>query len=204
MSVPHEKPLLLLYSSRFGHSRKIAETIAGEWRTAGLAVELAELTPDIRPEPARHSGLGLVMSVRYGHFARDAFRLARESGTWLQTAPTLLVTVSLTARKPEKRSPETHLYTRKFLKKTGWQPTRVLVAAGALEYSRYNFVDRACIRLIMWLMKGETDGVSTVDYTDWEAVRTAARDFAAGIAGTGTVLPNLNKPAGQTAYCGLT
>ncbi|MDR2678496.1 MAG: menaquinone-dependent protoporphyrinogen IX dehydrogenase [Zoogloeaceae bacterium] len=175
-------PLLLLYSSRFGHSRKIAETIAGEWRAAGHAVELAELTPKTHPDPARYSGLGLVMSVRYGHFARDAFRLAREFRTWLQTTPTLLVTVSLTARKPEKRSPETHLYTRKFLKKTGWQPTRVLVAAGALEYSRYNPLDRACIRLIMWLMKGETDGVSTVDYTDWEAVRAAARDFAADMA----------------------
>jgi len=170
--------VLLLYSSRFGQSRKIAETIAETLTSAGLRVEVAELTDATRLQPERHCALGLVMSVRYGHFARAAFRLVKAHKTWLATVPTLLVTVSLTARKPEKRDPARHSYTRKFLARTGWQPSLVEVAAGALEYSRYNVVDRMCIRLIMWIMGGETDGVSTIEYTDWASIRAAARRWA--------------------------
>lgn len=170
---------LILYSSRFGQSRKISETVAETLTNAGLRVEVAELTDATRLQPERHFALGLVMSVRYGHFARAAFRLVKTHKAWLQTVPTLLVTVSLTARKPEKRDPVRHSYTRKFLARTGWQPSQVEVAAGALEYSRYNVFDRACIRLIMWIMGGETDGVSTVEYTDWDSIRAAAGRWAA-------------------------
>jgi len=170
--------ILLLYSSRFGHSRRIAETVAAELAAAGVAAEVAELTDATVVDPTRHRGLGLVISVRYGHFARAAFRLVKAHKAWLDTVPTLLVTVSLTARKPEKRSPATHLYTRKFLKKTGWTPGNVAVVAGALQYPLYNFFDKTCIRFIMLLMGGETDGKSVVEYTDWEQVREAGRVFA--------------------------
>jgi len=172
------KTVLLLYSSRFGHSRRIAETVAAELAAAGVAAEVAELTDATVIDPARHCGLGMVISVRYGHFAPAAFRLVKAHKAWLDTVPNLLVTVSLTARKPQKRTPETHLYTRKFLKKTGWTPTQVAVVAGALQYPRYNFFDKTCIRLIMLLMGGETDGKSEIDYTDWNEVKTTARAFA--------------------------
>jgi len=171
--------VLLLYSSRFGQSRKIAETVAETLNNAGLPVEVEELTDTtpMRIKPERHFALGLVMSVRYGYFARAAFQLVKMHRSWLCTVPTLLITVSLTARKPEKRDPARHSYTRKFIARTGWQPSCVEVAAGALEYPRYNVFDRTCIRFIMWLMGGETDGISSIEYTNWESVRTVARQW---------------------------
>lgn len=48
--------------------------------------------------------------------------------------------VNLTARKPEKSTPETNVYVRKFLQRITWQPTISAVFAGALLYPRYTFL----------------------------------------------------------------
>jgi len=119
-----------------------------------------------------------VTSVRYGHFDKNARRLALRYRAWLVTHPCLLVTVSLTARKPEKRDPAVHVYTAKFLRQSGW-PGLVEVVAGALEYPRYNLIDRVCIQHLMHLTDGPTDKNLTIEYTDWDQVRRAAEKFAA-------------------------
>lgn len=181
MAGSSQKSVLLLYSSRFGHSRKITGVVAEELREAGIPAETVQLTDATRIDPAAHIGIGFVISVRYGHFARAVYRLIAAHKAWMASVPSLLVTVSLTARKPEKRDPATHSYTRKFLRKTGWTPTRVAVVAGALQYPRYNVFDKICIRLIMLLMGGETDGASEIDYTDWNQVRMAAQGYARSV-----------------------
>ncbi|MBD4937812.1 menaquinone-dependent protoporphyrinogen IX dehydrogenase, partial [Xanthomonas citri pv. citri] len=76
----------------------------------------------------------------------------------------------LTARKENRKTPETNVYTRKFLAKIKWKPTQVEVIAGALLYPRYTLFDRLCIQLIMKLTKGETDASKEYEYTDWQQV----------------------------------
>ncbi len=68
--------------------------------------------------------------------------------------PSAFFAVNLTARKPEKRSPQTNAYTRKFLLSSPWQPKQCAVFAGALRYPRYRWFDRVMIRFIM-KMTGE-------------------------------------------------
>ncbi len=53
------------------------------------------------------------------------------------------------ARKPEKRTPQTNSYARKFLMNSQWRPDRCAVIAGALRYPRYRWYDRFMIKLIM-------------------------------------------------------
>ena len=64
------------------------------------------------------------------------------------------------------------------MKETGWHPARILPVAGALTYSRYNF-------LVKWIMRriarrAGFDGPATRDYefTNWPAVDR----FVAGLA----------------------
>jgi menaquinone-dependent protoporphyrinogen oxidase len=170
--------VLLFYSSRFGHSRKIAGVVADEIRNSGLAVDVEELRHGATIDPRRYVGAGFIVSVRYGFFSSALYEVVDAHKAWLDATPTLLMTVSLTARKPEKRDPAKHSYTRRLLKKTNWTPTRVDVVAGALEYPRYGAIDRACIQLIMLITGGEADGRSEVDYTDWDGVRGTARSYA--------------------------
>ncbi len=175
------KRVLVVHGGRFGQSRKIAEAMDEVLRGSGLETEVAGLTRTTCVDPERHAALLLVTSVRYGYFDRDAYRLVERSRSWLDAAPSQLVTVSLTARKPEKRDPQEHSYTRTFLDRSGW-PGEVEVVAGALEYPRYRIWDRLAIQLIMRISDGPTDPTVTIEYTDWEQVRATARRFAQRVA----------------------
>ncbi|MDR0989759.1 MAG: menaquinone-dependent protoporphyrinogen IX dehydrogenase [Propionibacteriaceae bacterium] len=170
--------VLLVYGSRFGQSKKIALAVGEVLQERGVAVDVQELSRQLQPDPPRHVGFALVTSVRYGHFDPQAARFIDRYRSWLESVPTLLMTVSLTARNPEKRDPTIHLYTRKFLAKTGWTPSHTEVVAGALEYPRYNFFDRKAIQLIMHMTQGPTDPTVSIEYTDWDQVRQAAADYA--------------------------
>lgn len=85
-----------------------------------------------------------------------------------------LYSVNLVARKPEKRTPQTNSYARKFLMNSQWRPDRCAVIAGALRYPRYRWYDRFMIKLIMKMSGGETDTRKEVVYTDWEQVANFA------------------------------
>jgi menaquinone-dependent protoporphyrinogen oxidase len=172
-----QERVLVAHGGRFGQSEKIAVAMRRTLTEKGLPSDLAPLTARTSIDPSAHTAVLLVTSVRYGHFDRNAYRLIERHRSWLETRPAQLVTVSLTARNPEKRDPQVHSYTRKLLAKSGW-PGRVAVVAGALEYPRYNLLDRLAIQLIMRITDGPTDPSVTIEYTDWDQVAETAESFA--------------------------
>jgi menaquinone-dependent protoporphyrinogen oxidase len=172
--------VLVVHGGRFGHSEKIARFVADVLTGAGCGIEVLDLTRKTAPDPSRHAGIIIVTSVRYGHYDRNAARLIERHREWLEKVPALLMTVSLTARKPEKRNPAVHSYTVKFLAKTRW-PGITEVVAGVLDYPRYNILDRTAIQLIMRMTGGPTDPTTVIDYTDWDQVRVVAQDFASRV-----------------------
>jgi len=170
--------VLVVHGSRFGQSTKIAQAVCDELSVRGVRTQLTALDASTAPNPAEHDALVLVTSVRYGYFDKNAYRLIAAHRAWLDSVPTLLVTVSLTARNAEKRDPAVHSYTRKFLEKSGWTPGHVEVVAGMLDYPRYRIWDRLAIQLIMRMTKGPTDPKTVIDYTDWDRVRQMTDEFA--------------------------
>ncbi|MDR0958863.1 MAG: menaquinone-dependent protoporphyrinogen IX dehydrogenase [Propionibacteriaceae bacterium] len=173
-----DRRVAIVHSSRFGHSTKIAETVADVLFHNGVPADMQALTTATTPDPQRHHGLVMVTSVRYGHFSPGSFALIKKHRDWVESVPTLLMTVSLTARTPEKRDPAVHVYTRKFLEKTHWQPTQIEVVPGLLDYPSYNLFDRKAIQLIMSITGGETDPTAVIDFTEWDEVRAASQRFA--------------------------
>jgi menaquinone-dependent protoporphyrinogen oxidase len=83
------------------------------------------------------------------------------------------------ARKPEKRTPETNPYVRKFLDNISWKPSLIGIFAGKIDYPRYAFIDKTMIRFIMWMTGGPTDPTGTFEFTDWNAVDEFGRQIAA-------------------------
>ena len=55
-----------------------------------------------------------------------------------------------------------------FLGDTGWHPCRTHAVAGALVYSKYNFVMRYIMRRIARRAGGDTDTSKDYVYTDWK------------------------------------
>jgi menaquinone-dependent protoporphyrinogen oxidase len=72
----------------------------------------------------------------------------------------------------------------KLLAETGWRPRRIELVAGALLYTRYNFLVRFVMRQISKAEGGDTDTSRDYEYTDWAAVDRFALEFVEDITAT--------------------
>jgi menaquinone-dependent protoporphyrinogen oxidase len=57
-----------------------------------------------------------------------------------------------------------------FVAETGWRPERSLPVAGALTYSRYNFLIRFVMKRIARKQGAPTDTSRDYEFTNWSAV----------------------------------
>ena len=171
--------VLFLYATREGQTRLICEHMAEAMRTQGMRCTLLDLEhPSAAESLTTAHQVVLGASIRYGHFHPAVDRFVKKHLAALQALPGAFFSVNLVARKPEKRTPQTNSYTRKFLLNSPWQPQSCAVFAGALRYPRYSWYDRFMIRLIMKMTGGETDTRKEVVYTDWQQVSRFAREIA--------------------------
>ena len=167
---------LVLYSSHDGQTKAIASSIASTLSET-LECDVMDLALSMDINLANYQSVVIGASVRYGHFQRSLYKFTKQNVAQLNTMPSAFFAVNLTARKPEKRTPQTNAYTRKFLLASPWQPKQCAVFAGALRYPRYGWLDKAMIKLIMKMTGGETDTSKEVEYTDWQDVTRFAKDF---------------------------
>ena len=98
------------------------------------------------------------------------FEFVRENKDELAKKKTAFFSLNLTARKPEKASPETNPYIVKFLKKVDWNPNLKSVFAGRLDYPSLNCPNRLAILLIMAITNGPKDLSKVHDFTNWSKV----------------------------------
>ncbi|MDA8501303.1 MULTISPECIES: menaquinone-dependent protoporphyrinogen IX dehydrogenase [unclassified Citrobacter] len=169
---------LILFSSRDGQTREIAEYLASELKELGVWADVMNLHRTEEPEWKNYDSVVIGASIRYGHYHSAFQEFVKKHATQLNTMPSAFYSVNLVARKPEKRTPQTNSYARKFLMGSPWRPDRSAVIAGALLYPRYRWYDRVMIQLIMKMSGGETDTKKEVIYTDWEQVAGFAREIA--------------------------
>lgn len=170
---------LQLFTSREGQTQKIMQCMANELSALGHQVEVRQLT-ESTPQMADLADFDWVLiggSIHYGKHEAFLAEFIQQHQNQLEQVQTLLFSVNLTARKPEKNRPETNPYLKKFLAQLNWQPNQAHVFAGALLYSRYGFWDKQIIRFIMWLTKGNTDTSKDIDYTDWDGVKALAKEL---------------------------
>ena len=169
---------LILFSTRDGQTREIASFLASELSEMGVYADVVNLNRAEEIDWANYNRVVIGASIRYGHFhpALDSF--VKKHLQALKARPGAFFSVNLVARKPEKSSPQTNSYTRKFLLASPWQPELCAVFAGALRYPRYRWFDRIMIQLIMKMTGGETDTRKEVVYTDWTQVSSFAREIA--------------------------
>ncbi len=167
---------LIVYSTTDGHTKKISELIAQD-----LKDEVKVLSLDEFKNFRDYDGIDLVIfgaSIRYGHYNKELVRIVKANLNWIQSIRSVFFSVNLTARKPGKNDPDKSQYVQRFLGLTQWKPDQIAMFAGVLDYSKYRFIDRQMIRLIMKITGGCTDGKSTIEYTDWEHVHRFAASLS--------------------------
>ncbi len=168
---------LVLYSTRDGQTHAIASYIASCMKEKAEC-DVIDLVHGEHVNLSQYDQVLIGASIRYGHFNAVLDKFIKRNVDQLYNMPSAFFCVNLTARKPEKRTPQTNPYVRKFLLATPWQPALCGVFAGALRYPRYRWIDKVMIQLIMRMTGGETDTSKEVEYTDWEQVKRFAEDFA--------------------------
>lgn len=168
--------IVVLYMSREGQTKKIADTIAQSLSQAGHDVHIGAITQSsVALDQADAVVLGC--PIRYGRHLGPFRAFVDRHGALLSRKPGFFFSVNLTARKPERAEPHNNRYLQKYLASIEWQPDKVEVFAGALLYSRYDFFNRAVIRLIMKITGGPTDTSRDIEFTDWTRVAAFARDI---------------------------
>jgi menaquinone-dependent protoporphyrinogen oxidase len=162
--------LLILYSTTDGHTRKIARFL-GNQLAVHYEISLINIEDSVNVNVDNFDKIIIAASIRYGKFSLSLRRFADMQAGILNKKKTAFLSVNLLARKPEKNSVETNIYTRKFLRRAKWKPGLVCVVAGMLDYPKYNFFDRNIIRFIMKITGGPTDPKSTTEFTDWNRIK---------------------------------
>ena len=105
-------------------------------------------------------------SIRYGKHKPELYQFIKENINILNNVKTAFFSVNAVARNLEKNKPETNPYMQKFLKISNWQPNKLAVFAGKVDYPNYGFFDKHIIRLIMFITKGPTDTSRSFEFTD--------------------------------------
>ena len=170
----------IFFASHFGHTRKIAGRLADLISASGVPSSASDIAESYPNEAKIRSDepCVLISAVRYGKHLPIATKLLGEIAPLTPKKPLVLLSVNLTARKPQKRSATGNTYVRKWIAKSGAKPVLAEAIAGNLDYPRYNFFDKTMIRFIMSMSDGPTDGVSVIDYTPWAHVEELARKIS--------------------------
>ena len=167
--------ILILYSTTDGHTLEICRYLKQVIENNGNHVSLESVDHGTDVDMEAFDKIVIGASIRYGKHSKQVYDLIKTNQRILESKPNAFFSVNVVARKPEKNTPATNPYLKKFLKQIDWQPQQLAVFAGKLNYPIYSFWDRQIIRLIMWITKGPTDPETVIDYTDWKQVESFAQ-----------------------------
>lgn len=168
------KKIAIVFDSHDGHTQRISEKIQDIITQRGGNARLIHISQFSPEQLTEFDFIAFGSPIRYGKHLPDMVAFLQRHQTTLQQYKTAFFSVNLTARKPNRNTPETSNYLKKFMASMDWQPDIIEVFAGKLNYPMYRFFDKLMIRFIMWITKGPTDANTVVDYTNWQHVS----DFA--------------------------
>jgi menaquinone-dependent protoporphyrinogen oxidase len=161
----------IIYATTEGHTRTIADFLKNEAEKAAHTADLFDATEN-PPPPQKYDAIIIAASIHAGKYQSAIEHYVREHHKTLNSMPSLFIPVSLTAAADEPESwNELNEQTEDFLIATGWQPGVTEHTAGALLYTKYDFLKRFLMRVISNRSGGDTDTSRDFIYTDWEKLQ---------------------------------
>ncbi len=172
------KHYLVLYATREGQARRIAEHVATHIRSHGYLADLI----DAGDLPAgfnlsEYGGAILTASIHGGRHEREMTRFAKDHVAELERIGAAFLSVSLSEAGAEDRSTspskraasasDAQRMINDFLAETGWRPAYTAPVAGALMYKEYGFLTRQLMKWIASRAGASTDTSRNHEFTDW-------------------------------------
>jgi menaquinone-dependent protoporphyrinogen oxidase len=187
------KPIGIFYATREGQTQRIAERVAADLKARGLDAEVRNLRDKaVDPGLNRYAAAVLAASVHAGRHEPEMATFVKEHRAELESMPAAFLSVTLSEAGAERADATQEEHARftadvqkmldDFFQETGWHPARVKPVAGALLYTKYNFLLRFVMKRIAKKSGAETDTSRDYEYTDWVAldhfVDELAREFS--------------------------
>ena len=170
--------LLVVYGTTNGQAGKVAQFIGETLRASGLETDVVDASA-VDPDPTRYGGVIVVASVHAGGYQRSVREWVRRSVSALRGVPTVFVSVCLGILQHNRQVDEDlAAIAQRFQAETGWTPASTKMVAGALPYSKYNWITRLLMRRIVQKAGGDTDTSRDYEYTDWSELRAFTEAFA--------------------------
>ena len=167
---------LIIFSTTDGHTKKICEKIVNFLNNEKL-VKIVSLDEATKLDLSEFQRIIIGASIRYGKHSRELYKFIKLNKRILDQKQSVFFSVNVVARKFEKNTPETNPYIKKFLKVSKWQPKKLGVFAGKVDYPSYNIFDKYIIKLIMFITGGPTDTSQSYEFTDWSKVEDFAKEL---------------------------
>jgi len=175
------KPVGIFYATREGHTRHIAEHLASDFQARGMEVETTNVAD--RPDEIDLNSFSFAIvaaSVHAGSHEPEMIRFVKSHRNQLERMPTAFISVTLSEAGAERVdgtpaerarfAADVKKVIDAFFEQTGWHPKRVKPVAGALLYTKYNFLIRFVMKRIARKAGAATDTSRDYEYTDWLAL----------------------------------
>ena len=167
---------LIIYSSTDGHTETICKRISNFLNNKN-ETKIISLDEATKIDLTVFNKIIIGASIRYGKHSKKLYKFIESNKSILDQKQSTFFSVNVVARKPEKNTPETNPYIKKFLKISNWKPKKIGVFAGRVDYPNYGFFDKYIIKFIMFLTNGPTDTSQSYEFTDWPKVDDFAREL---------------------------
>lgn len=184
------KRACILYATREGQTRKIAQYVASTLSAAGFdSVDIRDVNDSGDSiYVGDYSGMIIAASVHLGQHEPEIVDFVKAHRHGLEKLPSAFISVSLSEAGAERVNTTAEQHARfavdvekalnKFFQQTGWTPSAVMPVAGALAYSKYNWLIRFVMKRIASKAGGDTDTSRDYEYTNWPALRRFITEFA--------------------------
>lgn len=182
------KPILVIYATRHGHTERIARYAAETIQSHNLPYALIAA----RDLPsgfslAEYGAAVIAASVHAGEHEREMVRFVSKYREDLNRMRTAFISVSLSqagaqdaTASPERRAKATLDVIRMmeaFFTRTRWRPTLIQPVAGALMYTKYNWLVRRIMKRIANAEGSSTDTFRNYIFTRWADLDALIRNL---------------------------
>jgi len=167
---------LVIYSSTDGHTKTICERIIS-FSNSKKMTKIISLDEALKMNLLEFDKIIIGASIRYGKHSKELYKFIELNKDILDKKESIFFSVNVVARKPEKNTPNTNPYIKKFLKISNWRPKKIGVFAGKVDYPKYGIFDKYIIKLIMFITNGPTDTSQSYEFTDWSKVDIFAKEL---------------------------
>lgn len=171
--------ILIVYGTTHGQTAAIAAFLQLILEQRGCEVALSNVKEKPTPPLGQFDGIMVGASViARGHQPAIA-TFIRDNLEALKAVPSAFFSVSASAGSSREAGRAAARRLRDgFLAETGFHPDLSECIAGAIKYTRYNFLLRWYMKKASRMNGGSTDTSRDHEYTDWGQVKNFAQQFA--------------------------